>query len=280
MCPLDQAAHDVMQVVRDMGFDVSESSRLAQMRDLLNKGFIKETDPEFERACEAYRDITLLKFAFDRLGTVADAAVLRGKVARLVKDSVLPQDDLADTPGRDTQSELYVAAVCQAAGILISLEEPDVVVEVDGIRYGLAVKRLKSLRQLEKRSRSAIRQIERSKLPGFVVLDMALAANPENEKLGFVVTDEGFYHLQSSRFDSFMRANSRRFQEWRSGREVRGVLVLDHVMGPMDAERNWGLRSWTTFTDLDPCNQCRRREAMRFWQAYSTGVQNLIDRHS
>ncbi len=276
MRPLGEAADHVMCVVRGMGFDPSESSRLAQMRNILNKGFNKETDPNFEQACEALRDITLIDFAFDRLGHTVPPNVLRKKVQILVKDSCLPQDDPPETPGRDTQSELHVAATCQAAGILISLDEPDVIVEVNGTQYGLAVKRLKSLRQLRRRFCAAVDQIERSGRPGFVVLDMVLAANPENENLGFVVTDEGFCHIQSSRFDPFIKNNLQKFREWRAGREVRGVLVLDHLVGPVDAERKYGLRSWTEFTDLDPHNQRRRKEAMQFFREYQKGLPNLM----
>jgi len=274
MRALGDAAEYVMQVVRDYGFDPSESSRLAQMRNLLRKGFIRETDSAFDLACEALRDIAVLEFAFDQLRARVPQDDLRGKIARLVKDSALPQADQSSTPGRDAQAELHVAAVCQAAGLNPMFKEPDVVAQMDGQPYGLAVKRLKSLSQLEKRFREAAHQIRHSRAPGFVVLDMVLAANPENERLSFVVSDADFFRMESARFDGFLKRNQGRFRTWREGWEVRGVIVHDHVVCPVDRNRKWGLRSWTVFTDLDPFNDGRRKEAHRFWERYSAGFPN------
>ena len=269
---LGDAAEYVMTVVRSLEFDVSESSRLARMRDLFRRTrVVKETDPDFELACEALRDITLLEFAFDQLSEAIPRESLQNKVQLLVKDAPLPQDDCADTLGRNTQSELYVAAICNAAGLRPSLDEPDVVVETNGVPYGLAVKRLKSLRQLNKRFPQAVDQIERSGMPGFVVLDVVLALNPKNRKLWFVKSDDEFFRTHALHFQRLGKRWLDPFVSWRRGREVRGVIILDHVVRKLE-DGGWGLGSFTLFMDLDPYNQRRRREAYRFWQIYEKGV--------
>ena len=274
---LGDASEYVMQVVRDFGFDPSQSSRLAQMRNLLRRGFIRETDRDFHLACEALRDITLLEFIFDQLkGNIPDAC-LRGKVERVVKDSPLPEDDRKSTPGRNVQAELHVAAVCQAAGLKPRLDEPDVVVESHGQVCGLAVKRFRSLKRLREHFTKATRQIENAGIPGFVVLDMVLAANPENQRLTAVLTDHEFRRLESGRFDQFLRDRINDFIAWRKGREVRGVILLDHVVCPRDSDRHWELRSWSEFADLDPYNDSRRKEAHRFWKEYRKGLLNPMN---
>jgi len=109
------------------------------------RGFISEADADFEHACEALRDFLPLAYTFDQLMPAVPADELRPRARALVKDNVLPTAGSQDTPGRDVQSELYFAAVCQAAGLQPALAEPDIDVRQGGQRYGLAVKRLKRL---------------------------------------------------------------------------------------------------------------------------------------
>jgi hypothetical protein len=62
----------------------------------------------------------------------------RAGVKKLLQDAALPQDNNSNTPGRDTQFELYVAAICLRAGLLpVFYDEPDIVCVVEGaeIRY-------------------------------------------------------------------------------------------------------------------------------------------------
>ena len=277
MKPLGEASEYIMDVIRGFDFDPSESSRLARMRDLFRKtSFVPETSGQrFELAAQALRDVLRIAFAFEQLCDVLPDADLRRKIHRLVKDSPLPQDDKQNTPGRDAQSELFVAAVCQASGLNPRFDEPDVVVTCEDREYGLAVKRLKSLDRLGEHFKKAVKQIVGAGLPGFVVLDMVLAANPENAALCFAINDARFRQLESNRFRPLIREHLADFMKWKAGHPVRGVIILDHVAGPVDEERHWGLKSWTHFEYLEPHNQRKRREASQFFGKFKSGLPNL-----
>jgi len=105
---------------------------------------------------------------------------------RLVGDKVLPQDDPDQSPGRDAQCELFVAALCLKAGLKpVFNESPDVRCEMHNQIFGVAVKRIKAQperfdRRFEQRMRQAARQIANSGLPGIIAADISQSLNPTN----------------------------------------------------------------------------------------------------
>lgn len=101
-----------------------------------------------------------------------------------MNDSVLPQQDRENSPGRDAQFELYLAAICQNAGLLpVDYEEPDVTCTVEGTKFGIAAKRLKRLSQIKNRIRKAADQIKNANLPGIIALDLSFARNQGNRPI-------------------------------------------------------------------------------------------------
>ena len=176
----------VIATIEAEGVRVPPSSRLRRMHHLYHSGIgtIGLDHPEYEIALEGERDMQLLAFAFDQLAGTESSDAYGDRLKKLVRDSVLPQDDRMKSPGRDAAFEIYVGAVCTAARLLpVRWEEPDVSSVLDEIKYGFAAKRLKSLGQLRKRVRDAVYQIDRCGLPGVVVLDLALAFNPANRRI-------------------------------------------------------------------------------------------------
>lgn len=85
----------------------------------------------------------------------------------------------SDSPVLDFQFEMYLASVASLGGCTVGFAEPDIVVEFDGKRFGIAAKHPRRPRQIEKRIRSAVRQIERSGVPGLVALDLSHALYPD-----------------------------------------------------------------------------------------------------
>ena len=52
---------------------------------------------------------------------------------KLVQDAALPQGSKPQTPGRDAQFELYLAAICLRAGMVpVAYAEPDLTCSIDG----------------------------------------------------------------------------------------------------------------------------------------------------
>jgi hypothetical protein len=140
--------------------------------------------PQFDVALEAQRDMQLLSFVFDQFGSVTPSDAYRTLVYKAVRDSALPQKDRVRSVGRDAVFELFVGAVCTSAGLHpVELEEPDVICVLNGMRFGIAAKRVKSAANILKNVEKAVDQIRKSQLPGIVALDTSLAFNPRNRRI-------------------------------------------------------------------------------------------------
>ncbi|MGA2253717.1 MAG: hypothetical protein ABSG53_03570, partial [Thermoguttaceae bacterium] len=160
-----EAAAYVMAEFREMGF--SPPSRLVEMHRVLSRGNVPFDDPDFFTALESLRDLHQLMFIFEQLHIHRTNSRFQKVVQHLLNDSVLPQHD-KDSPGRDRQFELYLAAICQSAGLApVDYEEPDITCFVNGTKFGIAAKRLKSKKpsQLEKHVRKGADQLRQQGLP-------------------------------------------------------------------------------------------------------------------
>lgn len=82
-------------------------------------------------------------------------------------------------PGRDKQFELFVAATLANRGLRVELEEPDVGVDLSGIRVGVAAKRPRSAQGIESALRDARDQIRRTRRPGLVAIDATMFPVPD-----------------------------------------------------------------------------------------------------
>lgn len=155
------AVRFVINTIQNLDVRPHPQSRLMRMHKLFERSHstcstIQPDHAEFETAIESLRDIRLLEFVFDNLhGDTCDDAFPQ-LVKRTIKDSVLPQLDLEQSPGRDAQFELYLAALCHASGLRPAvLEEPDVTCVVEGVKFGIAAKRLKSIKEIGNRIKEA-----------------------------------------------------------------------------------------------------------------------------
>lgn len=85
------------------------------------------------------RDMQHLELVFKQLRTQLTDPEFLANVKRVLKDSALPQQDLEESPGRDTQFELYLSAICQNAGLLpVARAEPDVTCVAEGLEFCMA----------------------------------------------------------------------------------------------------------------------------------------------
>ena len=140
--------------------------------------------PGFRDGPRSERDLQVLAFVFDVAAHHATDRKFRDLIKRALYDSVLPQDNRSQSKGRDNQFELLVAAICQNASLLpVEREEPDVTCVVQGVKYGLAAKRVKAAGMLHKRISKAAKQIEKAGLPGIIILEILLLFNPNNVRI-------------------------------------------------------------------------------------------------
>jgi hypothetical protein len=263
----------VIDTIRALGIELHPQSRLMRMHHVLtkNKGMIHPDDPDFETAVEAERDMQLLGFVFDQ----ANASDTFGQLVRtVVYDSVLPQDDRRQTRGRDFQFELFVAAVCQSAGLVpVEHAEPDVTCTLDGTTFGVAAKRLKSFSKLERRLRAAAKQIQRTNLPGVIAIDTCVALNPDNRRIITPIPDHEFGIRYKAAFDRFLAAYHLKIRDW-VGKGVLGIVFHDHQVR-LHTDREWGLASMTMRLATDQDNDEDVRQFDRFASRYVNGLPDL-----
>ena len=108
-------------------------------------------------------------------------------LSKATRDSAFPDGGSSKSPGRDHQSELYLAALLAShEGCTIHWEEPDLIVECSNIFFGFAVKRPKSVKKVDGRLRIGAEQLRvNSKhlrfTHGLVAIDTSQISNPNNQ---------------------------------------------------------------------------------------------------
>ena len=136
----------VIGKLESYGLRVDVSSRWGKLRQLFfaadgaPRGIVLPDDPDFELVLEGQRDLNQLSFGFDVFPNDFLSSHL-DKLRLLLQDPGLPQDAKKTSHGRNTQAELYAAAICWRAGLCpVTLDEPDVTCTHKEMKFGLAVK--------------------------------------------------------------------------------------------------------------------------------------------
>lgn len=266
----------VIENIRALGLKLNASSRLMRQCKLLSRPSpISPSDPQFELALEAERDMQLLGFVFDQPHLDKSSPTFKALVRRTLGDPALPQESGGETPGRDAQFELFVGALCHSAGLLpVSYEEPDVVCTLEGQRWAIAAKRVKSLASLEQRVKEAAKQIRRAGLPGVIAIDTCVPLNPDNQRIIEPISDERFGELYSRAFRHFMDEHASRINGWVEGKGVLGVVFHDQQVR-MAADREWELSGLTTSLATFSEDGLANSDFSAFWLRYKLGLPNL-----
>lgn len=253
-------AEFVIASLNDLGIEPHPSSRLMQMRSALDAaGVIAPDHADFDTALEAERDMQLIAFGLEQDHAKSGHAGFKQLLCKLSDDSVLPQEDRQQSSGRDTQFELFIGAICQAAGFtpVEYPDPPDVTCHVNGAAIGVEAKRIKSEGQVNKRIRKAAKQIHGSGIPGVIALDTCVALNPGNTRITTPVPDEVFARNHCKAINLFLRRHIKRIRSWVSGKGVIGIIVHDHqVRSEIDA--SWSLSSMTMNLPLADAEYSKR----------------------
>jgi len=286
-----ETASFVIASVKAFGLHPHPQSRLMRMHRVLTEGDRiirpdhpdfetaleagRDLQPDFQTALEAERDLQVLAFVFDTPAGHQNDTEFKRLVKHALKDSVLPQRDRTQSRGRDAQFELFVAAICQSAGLLpVAREEPDVTCTVDGVKFGIAAKRLKNVGNLEKRVRKSATQIENAGFPGIIALDTSVARNRDNRRFTTPIADEQFGCLYKDALYRFVDNYRPGIQDWVRGKGVRGIVIHDQQVR-FEANGEWSLAGMTFWVPTARENQRRNREASQFWRHYQNGLPNL-----
>ena len=274
---LAESASFVIAAVRALGINPDPESRLMQMHRVLAGAttFFEPTHPDFDTVREAERDMQLLSFVFDQSNAQSDKSDFQDLVKRMLHDSVLPQDDRGRSEGRDSQVELYIAAVCQNAGLVpIDYEEPDVTCVVDGVKFGIAAKRVKNLRHLYKRVKKAAQQIEAAQLPGIVALDTSIALNRDNKPIATPMPDHEFGPIYKQSMLLFVHDYHQKIYDRVDGKGVRGVVFHDHQVR-LEPDGQWTLCGMTFWLPTAHDDEEANHEFSAFKNGYERGLPNL-----
>jgi len=272
----DNASY-VIDQVRALGLNPDPTSRLMQMRQVLSQGYIPSHDSKFQVALEAEWDMQHLGFIFDQMRVHGDNPEFRALVKRLLKDSVLSQKDRENSPGRDTQFELYLTAICQHAALLpVDSAEPDVTCTIEGTKFGIAAKRLKSLSSVENHIRKGAKQIAKTKLPGVIALDLSLARNQQNLPIISKIQSQWYVPLAQLADQQFFDEYHQDIYRWVAEKGVLAVVVFDFRVR-LHIDQHWGLEGMTCWLCTARDDEQANQNYKAFYAGFLRGIPNLAD---
>lgn len=252
-----ETAEFVIASFQSLGIELNPSSRLMKMYAVLTGAIsvISPSDPDFEIAREAIRDMPVLEFILEQSHAKSHDNGFVSKLRLVGYDSVLPQMDRQDSLGRNTQFELFVAAICQAAGLgPIIYKEPDICCKLDKTSVGFAIKRVKSANKIEKRISEASKQIRGTVYPGFIVLDTSIALNRMNVRIDRAIPEDEFGRQYGEAMDESISDWTNHFIRLEEQEGVIGCIVHDQQIR-LDSDGIWALAGMTkvlgTATDAE-----------------------------
>lgn len=176
-----------------------------------------------------------------------------------------------ETPGRDAQHHLLVAALLGKAGWLLDAHaEPDVLLNFENQRWGVACKRVKSLRTLADRVNEAIDQILKAGLPGVVFVDITPIANPLPQLCCSDPRDWNFKKTAMHTVMGYWNAANIRIPKtsW-----IRGIGVFMHIAGL--STDGTPQQTSVLFSIINAANTARRRECERFFDGFRAALPGI-----
>ena len=276
---LNEASDYVIESIKGLGLEIKPGSRFYQMRESLRnedgtwKDNILPADSDYFVAREALRDITLLEFFFDHIDMTGQEDDVKVKVKQTLYDSVLPQGGKG-SPGRDTQAELFVFAVCNKACLQPQIEEPDVMFKMSRESYGIAVKRIKSLEKLVDRVKEGAKQIDKSAMQhGIIIVDISFAINPQNRDVFGKMDDNSFGQLWVEELGKRIDPIHKPLCNAVKNRGILGV-ILHHHQTRITEGGNIGLEKMT-FSIRNP-QFSQTKLFSKFTKRYKNALPNLL----
>jgi hypothetical protein len=264
----------VIEQIRELGLKPHPRSRLMQMLRLLNCTYIPFHHPDFAIALEAQRDLQFLGFVFDQIKATRDNAKLKQLTRLALGDSVLPQHDKRESAGRDAQFELYLAALCCKSGMMpVDFAEPDVTCAVGGKSFGIAVKRIKSKKQVLARIKKAALQIEKAGYPGVIALDLSLAWNPDNQPVVSRFHSEMYPRVSGLLGQQFFAKNMKDIAPLVVHKRVIAIVAFNSRIR-LRPNNQWGLDVTMTWAET-PCREQDVEDFDAFHAAFLGQMPNV-----
>lgn len=170
----------VNATISEIGIKIHDQSRLKRYEQVINNmalGSSLSRDDLLELSV-AYSELTQLAVIayFGQLQS-ADQEY-KNKVELLLLDAANPiTRGKVETPGRDTQFEMFVTAAWKPLSFSCKLSTPphaDIELSLDGYEFGIEAKRLKSISGLGRRLSKAKKQLKETKDGGIIAMDVSV----------------------------------------------------------------------------------------------------------
>ncbi len=272
-----ETASFVIEQIRRMGLPHNPSARLMEMCRVWNSGHVPYGHADSSKALEAMRDIQQLGFVFDQMPEHLAKPRFKELVALALQDSTLPQDNLEHSPGRDAQFELYLGAICQRAGLFpVEFEEPpDVTCTVEGKKFGIAAKRLKSDASLREHVRKAANQIKSTGCSGVIALELSLAWNRGNTPIVSQLESQFYPLIAESKGNALFDRRHQDIYRWVANSGTVAVVLFDFRCRVLDGKWDHaGMMNWLE-THHDEARA--KQEFMAFSRRFVKGFPKLVD---
>ena len=197
----------------------AKHNRLIQQCKLYIKteGIIQVTNPDWLFYVQGLKDIQEYWFIIEILGKRLLKAPFIEPLKLSLQDPDLPKDSKDSTLGRNTQFELFIAAIASRAGMNVDRlgdSGADWVLTATGNSWSIETKRIKSLDQMEKHIRKAGKQIMATNKGGIIAIDISLAVNPSCAPLSKFVSDDDIQQAHRMRTDHFAQKFLPSIRRW------------------------------------------------------------------
>jgi hypothetical protein len=264
---------------------ISHHNRLLQQCKLYleTKCIIQQTHPDWLFFIQGLKDIQEYWFIIEILREKLLKTPFLKQFTRSLEDSILPRDSGDATPGRDTQFELFLAAIASRAGFTIGrlgAGKADWILTASGRSWSLEAKRIKSLDKMEKHIRKASKQITASNIGGVIAVDISLAINPSCDPLSTFVSDDDIQKAHSMRTNCFIKEYLPSIREWIGSKSIGFLLFFDYVIVPANSttprgNSPWGLIGLWQKVDLLNLGTSNKARYDELWSLFEIALPNL-----
>ncbi len=191
-------------------------------------------------------------------------------------------DSGESTPGRDTQFELFLAAIAARAGLTVDRfgsAGADWILTTRAGRWSIEAKRIKNFNKLEKHVRKGAKQIATSKVRGLIAVDISLATNPECSPLSGFVPDSDIIKAHKDRTNALGKKWQGPIAKWIGSASVGFVLLHESVIIPAQGSRAghepWGLTGLWSKVDVIASDSSSRQHYDDLWHLFHVALPNL-----
>lgn len=171
---------------------------------------------------------------------------------------------------------MYLAAVCLRGGLLVDYDEPDVNFIAEGIRFGIAAKRLKNIDRFGERTKNAIGQVQGTGRPGIVALDLSIAWNPTNKPITSGLQSQLSSMISDTKNRQLFSQFEDKIERWTNGTNVRAVVTFESRFRVNKDNTAWihdGSVFWFPTTHCDIAES----ELEIIQRSFLSGLPNLTD---